>query len=493
MVLTTRRRITWLSLMCIPSAVWMGSLSAQALEISASDAPSNNPDNQILDASDPLVEPDLYLVNASGEEPDDLVTSAIAEKFAIAPVTSSTHDLSLQAQPEQVKQFQAGDPNPAAVADEIPVAPNQDGLVPSREAQLDSQAPTQPTPTANPPPEKALQQGSSLLGHPEIHLQGVYKLEGDESSTRARVTVTYPVSPSWLLGTTVDLTTGEGFSDSPETGLQLSELYTAVSPANAPTLRFTAGLMDLTAYFDRNSFAKDGASQFFNRAFQTNPALSAAGLSSRIGLLAYWDITDNVQVKAATFSANRELDRFTLDSVATEVGVRFGTVILRGTYVSSRDAGQDTGFEEIYSLPRSTGDLVAQEFGLQAGDREHAYGINAEAYLPTLQLGLFARYGWYKNETIGEDGQTYSFGITRPNLFMSDDRLGIAYGRQLSNDDLRRRNDNKIPDVLEVYYDMRIGQHLRLGVTFQQRDQFSETILGFRVKTDFDISPRRRF
>lgn len=332
---------------------------------------------------------------------------------------------------------------------------------------------------------KIRRQGSEILGKPSIQLQGVYVLQGNESSARGRVNALYPVSPTALFGAVVDVTTGDAFSDSPGSGVRLNELYFAYAPFDQlPGLRFVVGLMDLTSYFDRNSFAKDGASQFFNRAFQTNPALSAAGLASRPGLLMNWSISDNVEIKATGFSSRRNLGSFSLDSFAAEAGFRAGNLILRGTFITSRDAGQDTGFEEIYSLPRSGG------FGVLDGDRENAFGLNGEYYIPNLKLGFFVRYGWYNNVSLGEGGTTYSFGATRLDLFMRNDRLGIAYGRQLSNNDLRRDRDDKIPDVLEIYYDFPVAKFLRLGVTFQERNQFSESIFGFRIKTEFNVLGR---
>ncbi|KAM3099009.1 hypothetical protein ACKFKG_04245 [Phormidesmis sp. 146-35] len=344
-----------------------------------------------------------------------------------------------------------------------------------------AQASSEPLPSAD-----VRRQGSAILGRPSIQLQGVFKQEGSESSARARVTGTYAITPHSMFGAVVDLTTGNAFADSPRTGLDLNELYFATSPANLPELRFVVGLMDLTSYFDRNSFAKDGASHFFNLAFQTNPALSAAGVSSRIGVLANWNLTDNIEVKAATFSANRDLSQFALDSFAGELGVRLGPAIIRGTYVSSRDAGRRTGFREIFQFPRDDG------FGLASGDRETAYGINAEVYIPQLKMGLFGRYGRYDNITLGQGGDTFSFGVTWLDLFGRDDRLGIGYGRQLSNEDLRRDSDAKVPDVLEVYYDLRVSKFLRAGVMVQQRNEFSETVVGFRLRTEFDVSPRGR-
>ena len=333
------------------------------------------------------------------------------------------------------------------------------------------------------PSDKAvLRQGSQVLGMPSIQLQGVFKQEGSDTSARARLTTFYPVTPNAGFGAEVDLTTGRGFADSQETGLNLNELYFAGSLPSLPTLRFVVGLMDLTSYFDRNSFAKDGATHFFNSVFQTNPALAAAGIASRPGLLVNWSVTDDIDLKATTFSSSRSLGNFHLDGFAGEVGVRLGTAIIRGTYVSSRDTGQRSGFREIFDIPRSG------RLGSRTGDREEAYGVNGEFFIPSLKLGFFGRYGHYTNLNLDASGTTYSAGLNFLDVFLPSDRLGLGYGRQLSNDDLRRARGDKNPDVLELFYDFRLTPNLRAAVTLEERNEFTETVVGFRVRTDFDLS-----
>ncbi|NEP47947.1 MAG: carbohydrate porin [Moorea sp. SIO3C2] len=316
---------------------------------------------------------------------------------------------------------------------------------------------------------------------PTLNVQGAF-LNQVDTSARLRLQGTYPLSPHALFGATVDLTTGDGFSDTEETGLSLNELYFTTSVPSYSNLRFVVGLMDLTSYFDRNSFAKDSTTHFFNPVFQTNPALAAAGIASRPGVLLNWNLTDNLEVRAAGFSSDRDLDDFAFDGFSSELAFRVGTAIIRGTYLSARDAQKD-GFQEIFSLNR--GD---NEFGPKSSDREEAYGINGELYIPALKMGLFGRYGWYENLDLDESGDTYSVGLNLLDLFMDDDRLGLGYGRQLSNDDLRRDEGNKVPDVWELFYDLRVSPNVRAGVTLQGRDEFSDTILGVRVRADFDVS-----
>ncbi|HEY9740078.1 MAG TPA: hypothetical protein V6C90_06265 [Coleofasciculaceae cyanobacterium] len=317
---------------------------------------------------------------------------------------------------------------------------------------------------------------------PTLTLQGVVLNQGD-TSARARLSGIYPISPNALFGGSVDLTTGKGFSDSPGGGLQLNELYFTGSLPSLPSLRLTAGLVDLTSYFDRNSFAKDSTTHFFNPVFQTNPALSAAGIGSRPAVLLNWDVTDNLQARAAAFSSYRNLGDLGINAFAGEVAFRAGNAIIRGTYASDRDAERNNGFKEIYGIPRDNG-----ETGVLSSDRENSYGINAEYFIPEIKMGLFGRYGRYENTGVDQGGDTYSLGLNFLDLFMQDDRLGFGYGRDLSNNEMRRKDGNKVPDVWELFYDFRVSPYLRAGVTLQARDEFSDVTAGFRVKTEFDLT-----
>jgi hypothetical protein len=328
---------------------------------------------------------------------------------------------------------------------------------------------------------------STALGSPVLQLQGVYLNQGDESSARARLFAEYPLTPRVLVGATLDLTDGNAFTDSPDQGLSINELYLATALQDLPNLRFVVGQLDLTSYFDRNSFAKDAATHFFNPVFQTNPALSATNIASRPGALVNWSLNDNIEAKAAIFSSSQSLSDFSLDGFAGEVGLRYGNAIIRGSYATSRDAGSESSFQEIFGVNRGN-----NRFGIAEGDREESYGVNAEVFIPNLKLGLFGRYGWYNNRDADLNADTYNIGLSFLDLIVPNDRLGLAYGRGLSNDRLRRRIDDEIPDVLEVFYDFPFLTNLRLGVSLQSLNEFSETIAGFRIKTEFDLTPREQ-
>jgi len=357
--------------------------------------------------------------------------------------------------------------------------------VPTPQGQPLPALPSTPTPGSTSTSSKPLVR-STALNQPELKFQGVYIYQGSEGSGRARVTGTLPLTPRVLVGGTLDFVDGRAFTDSENQGISLNELYLATSIPDLPNLRFVVGQLDLTSYFDRNSFAKDGASMFFNPVFQTNPALAATGIGSRQAALVNWSITDNAEAKAAVFSSSRDLNDFSVDGFAGELGIRFGNTIVRGTYATNRDGGRRDGFREIFQVDRGNG-----RTGLLRDDREEAFGINAETYFPDLKMGVFGRYGQYYNRGIDRTASTYSFGVTFLDLFAKNDRLGIAYGRELSNEGLRRQSGDRTPDAFEVFYDFALLPNLRLGFSFQSADNFSETILGIRLKTDFNlVSPK---
>ncbi|MBE9031143.1 hypothetical protein IQ266_15520 [filamentous cyanobacterium LEGE 11480] len=328
---------------------------------------------------------------------------------------------------------------------------------------------------------------STATTEPSLTLQGVYQYQADENSARARISGIYPLSPNALFGATVDVSTGSGFTDTPNDGFNINELYFATSLPEIPNLRFAVGQLDLTSYFDRNSFAKDGATHFFNPTFQTNAALAVAGLGSRPGLLANWSLSDNLEAKAAAFSSSRGLSDFSLNAFAGELGLRYGNAIIRGTYVTGRDSGNRDSFREAFLVDRGNG-----QFGLLEDDRESAFGINGEFFIPKLKMGVFARYGRYNNLDAGESGDTYGAGISFLDVFSTDDRLGLAYGSALTNETLRRQSGRAKADALELFYDFRFLPNLRFGLSLQQRNDFSEIVAGVRVKTEFDITPKGR-
>ena len=326
---------------------------------------------------------------------------------------------------------------------------------------------------------------TTALTKPSLTLQAAYVYQAGDSSARARLQGIYPLSQRVLFGATIDLSTGTSFTDTPTSGLNINELYLATSLPEIPNLRFALGQLDLTSYFDRNSFAKDGTTHFFNPIFQTNPALSEVGIGSRPAALINWSLTDNIEIKGAAFSSARSIGDFALNGFAGEVGFRYGNAIVRGTYATGRADANGGGFREASQINRGGG-----RFGVLKGDREESFGVNAEVFIPRLKMGIFGRYGRYNNLDMNEGGDTASVGISFLDVFAPDDRLGLAYGQGLSNDARRASAGLTRPDALELFYDFRFLPNLRVGFSIQERNSFSEIVAGFRVKTEFDVMPR---
>jgi len=326
---------------------------------------------------------------------------------------------------------------------------------------------------------------TTALTKPSLTLQGAYVYQAGDSSARARIQGVYPLSPRVLFGATIDLSTGTSFTDTPTSGLNINELYLATSLPEIPNLRFALGQLDLTSYFDRNSFAKDGTTHFFNPIFQTNPALSEVGIGSRPAALANWSLTDNIEVKGVAFSSARSIGDFALNGFAGEVGFRYGNAIVRGTYATGRADENGGGFREASQIARGGG-----RFGVLKGDREESFGVNAEVFIPRLKMGIFGRYGRYNNLDMKEGGDTASVGVSFLDVFAPDDRIGLAYGQGLSNDARRVSAGLTRPDALELFYDFRFLPNLRMGFSIQERNSFSEIVAGFRVKTEFDVMPK---
>ncbi|NJO10333.1 MAG: hypothetical protein HC873_12480 [Leptolyngbyaceae cyanobacterium SL_1_1] len=308
----------------------------------------------------------------------------------------------------------------------------------------------------------AVDRVSEPITEPSLSLQGLYVLQGEESSARARLSGSAFLTPTVLVGGVLDLLTGPDLTN--DDGVQVTELYIAASLPQVPSLRFRFGQLDLTSYFDRNSFAKDISRDFFNSTFQTNPALFAGAnvTASRPAGLVQWAITDDINLGAAIFSSDADIGNFAVDGFAGEVSFRTGDLIVRGTFISS----QDTQFQNT-------------------DDRLEAYGVNAEWFFPDLNLGLFGRYGEVENANSGFRADTYSFGFNVLDVFSEGDRLGLGYGRNLE----ANLGDGETPDVLELFYDFELVSNIRAGFTFQQRDSLSESFAGFRIRGDLDLTP----
>ncbi|MEM9264377.1 MAG: hypothetical protein AAGA46_02520 [Cyanobacteria bacterium P01_F01_bin.13] len=460
--------------------VWiaMAVIAAPVMALPVETTPEANESEEITvvtSVSEEAVEPTSN-TDSDTEETEETTEQADANNqsiFAAADIDSITELLDELAEPRLLAQdtaSQLADPSDPFFFDENSgeTTPEDGVLAPLSGTEPDSNGTSEGDLTE-------LDEGP--LTPPSLKLQTAAIQEGDEFSARARVYGHYFLESNVAIVGAVDLSTGDAFSDTDSTGFNVSELYVVASPPNLPSLRGAVGLIELTSFFDRNSFAKDSLTHFLNPVFQTNPALAATQLESQPAALLHWRPIDEVILKAAAFSSGG-FDDLNFNAVAGELGVNLGNLIVRGTYVSATDDGDRDGIPESFQINRNG------IFGPQEGDREVSYGINAEWFIPELNAGLFGRYGYHRNADLDISGDTYSFGVNFLDLFIEDDRFGVGYGRQLSDDD---RRQGERPDVLETFYDIRLAPNARAAVSLQFRDEFSETVLGFRIRADWDL------
>lgn len=402
-----------------------------------------------------LVEPEFEFELAESEpESEEAIAAIEANGSSLLLVQANSDELAEPSDPFLFDENSIGLPEDGVLVP-LPTSEPIDGETGSSDVELDD----------------------GPLTPPSLKLQTAIIQEGNDFSARARVFGHYFFESNLAVVGAVDLSTGDAFSDTDSTGFNVSELYVVASPPNLPSLRGAVGLIELTSFFDRNSFAKDSLTHFINPVFQTNPALATTQLESQPAALVQWRPIDEIILKAVTFSSGG-FDDFNFDAIAGELGVNLGNFIVRGTYVSATDDGDLDGPLESFQVVR---DGV---FGPQEGDREVAVGVNAEWFIPQLNAGLFGRYGLQDNRDLDVTGETFSFGVNFLDLFIDDDRFGVGYGRQLSDDDLR---EGDIPDVLEVFYDVRLAPNVRAAVDWQIRDEFSESLFGFRIRAEFDL------
>ncbi|MEB3288882.1 MAG: hypothetical protein VKI82_03140 [Leptolyngbya sp.] len=363
----------------------------------------------------------------------------------------------------RLSSLTAGSPSLASADLQFSPDPSNPDQSSPDQSSPDQSSPTESSPTESltdpdPPAEQA-----SPITETRLSVQGLYVLQGGRSSGRARLAGTTFVTPNLLLEGALDWVAGPDLTN--RDGVKIPELYLAAAVPGTPGLRFRLGQLDLTSYFDRNSFAKDLGRDFFNPTFHTNPALIAGAnaTASRLGGLVQWSVNDDLMVSASTFSSSGSLSAFALDGLVGEVTVRADNLILRGTALT----GRDLNFQGT-------------------GDRLSSYGLNAEWFVPQVNLGVFGRYG-HLTSSSGFLGDAYSIGLNAFDVFMAEDRLGLAYGRNLPTASVNGRT----PDVLEVFYDFVALPQTRLGFTFQQRNAFQDSFLGFRIRSTVNLLPPR--
>jgi len=190
------------------------------------------------------------------------------------------------------------------------------------------------------------------------------------------------------------------------------------------------GKLDLTNYFERNAFANDETTQFFNGAVVNNPMLKQP--LNGAGVVVRWD-------------AGRDLG-FSLGGQTTH---DLGRDLLSEPFV--------IGEIDYHSTRLIEGNyrLWVRVSSLSTDHERHMYGggISIDQLL-TPQLGVFVRAGVNQIESISRTFYAASAGLrwTGPLWNRPRDRLGVGYSFQ--------RDVPGDEQVTEVYYNLFLTDHL---------------------------------
>jgi len=273
-----------------------------------------------------------------------------------------------------------------------------------------------------------------------------------------------------------------------DTNLRISEVYYEQNFFNKK-MALTFGKLDPTVYLDTNALANDETTQFLARIFRNSPAIefpdNSAGIRLNLAPLDFFDI---------------ELGIFDADSDWEDMfdNVFFGNQI----NFKPKFFGKEGNYRFIGWLD----DRNHTKWLDTEKDKEENYGIGISFDQKlTDNLACFLRYAW-QNPKIYLTGSDFSLehswstGLQiKGDLWKREkDILGLAIGQAIPSKDYKRADptrDAKSEGHFEVYYNIRINEHLHLSPDFQiiwnpygddvENRKDTITVFGLRGQVDF--------
>ena len=205
-------------------------------------------------------------------------------------------------------------------------------------------------------------------------------------------------------------------------------------------LSLTAGLVDLTNYFDRNAVANDENSQFLNDALVNNPVL---GLTANgLGAVAIYDPKIGLNVK---FGFQQS------DPQATSLSV--------GRFVF----GEVEYLARPFALPEGHYRLWARQDN-STGQSHTGYGLSINQKV-TPAVTLFGRYGRGFVGSVNGDMRFYSAGagFQAPLTFNPLDTWGVGYANTLIYSGPNQNSER----VTEAFYNFKLTGSLWISGLLQ--------------------------
>ena len=228
-------------------------------------------------------------------------------------------------------------------------------------------------------------------------------------------------------------------------------------------LALSAGMLDLTNYFDANMAANDETSQFITDTLVNNPLLGVP--SNGGGIVGIYDTKNGIKLKAGIQrgeNAIKNISEKTYSLVEVEYLSHFGSLP-----------------EGNYRLWYRINENINRE--------NTAWGISADQKV-TPAITLFARFGQqFTSSSFDREDYFYSGGIQfkTPHTFNLEDTIAIGYQRTDLAAGIKE-------SLLEGYYNLFLTDNLKTSFHLQYLidsnvggESKSYLIPGMRVQVDF--------
>ena len=225
-------------------------------------------------------------------------------------------------------------------------------------------------------------------------------------------------------------------------------------------ITLTAGKIDPSAYIDSNAYANDETTQFLSGIFINSPAIEFA--ESAAGLRLAWSPRDLLEVELVFVDSDADWDDFLNNPFfASQINLRPSFFEREGNY---RLIGWLNEAEHSHWHDPSKSKEKGYGFGLSFDQELNDYA------------GVFARYAWQDSEVYpeGEDFSleaSWSAGVELSGgLWQREgDVMAFACGQVIPSGDYKDVNDLEAkPEThLELYYSLKINEHLAISPDFQ--------------------------
>jgi hypothetical protein len=209
-------------------------------------------------------------------------------------------------------------------------------------------------------------------------------------------------------------------------------------------LAISAGRLDLTNYFDRNTMANDETTQFISDALVNNPMLGL--ITNGAGVAAVFDPKNGFALKGGFQQSNADATNLS-ESIFTLAEVDY----------FARPRGLAEGNYRAWFRSDN-----------HTGTNRGAWGISADQKITNV-FGLFGRYGSAEADVDRDTFFSAGFQIGNGIVFFPSDFWGFGYGQT----DLGTGDHEKL---VEGYYNFQISEKLRLSFHLQRvLHSFTET------------------